>query len=235
MKSNVIILTSGISGSSVLAGLISRAGYWLGEKTEKVEYETFENSSLVRLNIELLRNTDYLWRDIADIPCPSIEKISALYENVELNTFNRFVIQCDKHTPWLWKDPRLSYTIFFWKRLIDVSRCKFILMSRNPIQTWTGIILRGKMGMPFNKLFFQESKVECLNVDFDDLILMPDNMIEKLNDFLGTELKLEDLKSIYNGPLYHKRWSKFDYAKATLKFLYYKYLLRSIIEFPRDV
>ena len=31
LNPNVIILTSGISGSSVLTGLISRAGYWTGD------------------------------------------------------------------------------------------------------------------------------------------------------------------------------------------------------------
>jgi hypothetical protein len=47
MRKNVIILTSGLSGSSVLAGLIANAGYWVGDETfKKDDYDTFENREL---------------------------------------------------------------------------------------------------------------------------------------------------------------------------------------------
>jgi len=55
MKKNVIILTHGVSGSSVFAALLGRAGYWLGSETvQKPDYDTFENAALVALNYELL-------------------------------------------------------------------------------------------------------------------------------------------------------------------------------------
>ena len=55
-KHNVIILTHGISGSSVVSALLAQAGYWLGEETRiKPGYNTFENSSLVSINENLLK------------------------------------------------------------------------------------------------------------------------------------------------------------------------------------
>ena len=51
MKKNVIILTSGMSGSSVLANLISQAGYWLGDETSKAPFETYENKELIDLRV----------------------------------------------------------------------------------------------------------------------------------------------------------------------------------------
>jgi hypothetical protein len=40
IRKNVIIRTMGLSGNSVLSGLIGRAGYWTGEDTFKKEYDT---------------------------------------------------------------------------------------------------------------------------------------------------------------------------------------------------
>jgi hypothetical protein len=40
---NVIILTAGLTGSSVVAGLLKNAGYWAGSKTvKKSGYDTIE-------------------------------------------------------------------------------------------------------------------------------------------------------------------------------------------------
>ena len=53
---NVIILTGGLTGSSALAGLLSAAGFWSGEGTfRKRDYDTYENSELIRLNRQLLK------------------------------------------------------------------------------------------------------------------------------------------------------------------------------------
>ena len=90
MKQNLIILTGGLSGSSVLAGLINKAGYWLGTKTTKVKYDTFENSKLVELNIKLFRNSGYFWRGVDDIPPPSAELILKKANSLDLLIFNQF-------------------------------------------------------------------------------------------------------------------------------------------------
>ena len=55
-RRNVIILTSGLTGSSVLTGLISRVGYWNGDQTHKKEYDTCENSELISLNLSLFQH-----------------------------------------------------------------------------------------------------------------------------------------------------------------------------------
>lgn len=246
MLPNVVVLTGGISGSSVLAGLIARAGYWLGDETEKVAYDTFENSRLVQLNIQILRQSGYFCRDISDIPSPSVKKIKGISESIDLSVYERFLQECNRNQPWLWKDPRLSYTIFFWKRLIDLGKCRFIMMRRDLKQTWTGMILRGKFSIPLDKLsiihqecikssynFLNRDGIKYYDLTFEDLINDPDKSICDINKFIGTHLDLSDLRAIYKGPLYRSRWSKRDFIKAKVKFLYYKYVLRDIIRFPR--
>ena len=61
MKSHgVIILTSGLSGSSVVSNLISRGGYWTGDSThQKRDYNTYENEALIELNQKLFELAGY--------------------------------------------------------------------------------------------------------------------------------------------------------------------------------
>src|ERR1700704_5548430 len=51
---NVVILTVGWSGSSMLAGLLRAAGFWTGTTVRNTDYNTYENAELVRLNRKLL-------------------------------------------------------------------------------------------------------------------------------------------------------------------------------------
>ena len=71
---NVIILTSGVSGSSVLTGLIAKAGYWTGDTTAKKEYETYENQELIDLNLRLFKESGFR---VEGIPFYDREQYSA--------------------------------------------------------------------------------------------------------------------------------------------------------------
>ena len=239
MATNVVIF-GGASGSSVLAGLIARGGYWLGDETKKVAYDTYENSALVELDVRILRDCGLDWRlgrfrntdartrpDPAVVP-PSIEALEALADRVDLQDFSAFVDRCDEHEPWLWKDPRLCYTIFFWSRLFDPAKCRYVLMTRDSKQAWTGLILRGGSSMAFDSFesmldanigsvrrFGERAGVPIHELTFEDLILEPESAIRELNEFLDLELSLSDLQAVYRGTLGRKRWSQVDFLRAS--------------------
>ena len=60
MPANLIVLNNGLSGSSVLTGLIAQAGYWTGSQTISKQdyatqaYDTHESVDLVQLNQNIL-------------------------------------------------------------------------------------------------------------------------------------------------------------------------------------
>ena len=55
-RPNVLILTGGLTGSSAFAGLLTASGYWCGEDTfKKSDYNTYENSELIRFNRQLMQ------------------------------------------------------------------------------------------------------------------------------------------------------------------------------------
>ena len=227
---NVVILTSGLSGSSVLAGLVARAGYWLGDTTKKVGYETFENAELVDLDREILRRSGFLHEDAGDLPPPSIAAIEAVVREGDSGRFRHFIESCSEHEPWLWKDPRLCYTIHFWQKLHDFSDCRFILATRESRQAWTGFVLRGKVNMPWERYleiqendqksaerFIERNGIRPHTVAFEDLILHPERVLDELNSFLGTHLSMTDFEAIYRGKVGRLRWTHGDFLRARAK------------------
>jgi Sulfotransferase family len=229
---NVIILTSGISGSSVLTGLISRAGYWLGDVTFKKEYDTYENQELIDLDLQLFKHSKYTGNYAMEFSHEAIDRITALKAVLDDGPYREFLRKCDNHRPWIWKDPRLWMTIRFWDRLLNHDDCKFILMTRSFSHAWVSTILRRHI-RSYKSLkryeqaikdsltdYLVQSKKPYLHITYEQLIVNPETAIRKLNAYLGTSLIVDDLKAIYHQPLYKMpRSSPIDYLKAILIYL----------------
>ena len=239
-------MTTGSSGSSVLAGTIALKGYWQGERTKKLEFDTHENAELVDLNKEILRLSGFNRHDCNDIPPPSIKDICKLSETIDLSKYRSFIEKCDANNPWVWKDPRLSYTIYFWKKLLDINGINFVFIEREPKQSYTGLILKRKVPMSYKEhnimnanyretclQFFNCNSVRYLYLSFENLIVCPEYYLQKLSLFLENDIKLKDLQKVYHGSLYKKRWRTVDFYLACIHYAGYKYIQRDNVRFPR--
>jgi hypothetical protein len=233
IRSNVIILTSGETGSSVLAGLIARAGYWTGDATfKKKEYDTYENSELIRLNLELLKQSGYTGNYMMEFTQEAIDQVTSLRSEIEEMPYRNFIERCQAHRPWIWKEPRLWLTIRAWAPLLDLSGCKFILLTRDTKHAWVSTILRrhirsyGSLKRYEQSIkdsltsFLNSHRLSCLHVTYEDLIARPERAISEINTYLETHLSVRDLEAIYRGPL-HKtpRSSPFEFVKAVMIYL----------------
>jgi hypothetical protein len=230
MSLNVIILTSGLTGSSVLTGLISRAGYWAGDNTHKKrEYDTYENTELIELNRRILKEATYSGNYLMEFSPEAISRVSSMFGEVDSQVYNLFVSKCNEHRPWVWKDPRLWLTIRFWKHLLDLEECRFVLLTRGSVQSWISQTLRRQIttyrysrsyeGRIKRSIidFVEENRVPYLPVCYEDLILRPAETIDALNRYLQTSLTVEDLKSVYHKRLYkNPRSSLVNHVKAIL-------------------
>ena len=231
MKKNVIILTLGLSGSSVLTGLIARAGYWTGNDTFKKEYDTYENRELIRLNSELLEAAGYRKDYTSEFSWDAIKQVCSLQGKIDLIGYRHFLAQCEAHRPWIWKDPRFYLTIRFWANLLDFEQIRFILLTRDPVQAWISQQLRRQIctygyfrryddGLRESLVsFLDENRIPYLLLRYDDLILRPEDELAKLNRHLDANLTVDDLKAIYTGKLYKKSRSYWDLAKAVAIYL----------------
>lgn len=232
MNNNVIILTYGLSGSSVLTGLLVRAGYWPGAETyRKPDYDTFENVRLIDLNKRLFAAAQFSGNYENQFSPEALARITALRNSVDIEPYRALLAECDQHQPWIWKDPRLWLTIRFWADLLDFSRLRFLLLTRTPLQSWISYNTRrqiqtyGYVKRYCSQIegsihsFLDERRLQHLPILFDDLIVQPDATIARINDYLGTSLSVADLQAVYNQPLYRAPRTSLDFAKAALIYL----------------
>lgn len=229
---NVIILTGGLTGSSALAGLLAAAGFWSGEGTfRKRDYNTYENSELIRLNRQLMQQVDageeYTMRFLPE----AIDRIAALAGVEDPREYRALVEECDAHAPWLWKDPRLWLTIRFWRELLDWSRIRVLLLRRDHLQAWVSCTQRRQIqtyeyARRYNESiqrslreFLDANSIRYLPVLFEDLIVKPEREVTRLASFLDADVTMEHLHSTYDGVLYRRTKSLKDAVEAGLIYL----------------
>ena len=242
MPKNVIVLTHGLSGSSLLTGLIARADYWLGQETmKKKDYDTYENQQLIDLNIQLLQSLGY---------DPDIEYSPAVYQQflkelpnklaaIDLSPYREFVQTCQQNQPWAWKDPRLTWTIHVWHQLLPMDEIELIILSREPLQAWITYNQRRHIeSYAFTKRFIdgmtgavrdfaQSAGKNPLTITFEDILLRPDAVVGNINVLLDSELSVDDLKAVSNIPFGKKSRGFKDFIMASLIYLKNYHLRRA--------
>jgi len=232
VQRNVIILTAGLTGSSVVAGLLKDAGYWTGSRTaKKQDYDTFENHDLVAMNDRLLREVGYRGRFDRVFRRKEVDELIPRFAGVDIDPFLQFLEECNRHQPWVWKDPRLCLTIPFWLQLLKRDHLHMILLSRQQSQVWISHILRRQIQTPhycrayMNGIYdllsdvVKRHQISHLELNYEDLLLTPERTLEKLANFLGTKITMDNLCSVYHGRLYRRHHGVVDYMYAILVLL----------------
>lgn len=232
MKKNVIILTHGWTGSSVFTALIAQAGYWYGEKTfQKVDYDTHENLELIQLNKKMLQELEFEGDHEHEFSHDEIIRLEKKAEKLDFSPYREFVERCDQNQPWIWKDPRLTWTIRIWAKMLNLENIAFIILTRDDEQAWISSNLRRhiqsrRFTSAYNKgitdslkEFLRLHQIEYVELEFEDLLLRPEVTIGELNKYLGISLTMEDVKKVYNGPLYRKSKGFKDKVKAMAIYL----------------
>ena len=192
--SNVIILTSGLSGSSVLSNLISQSGYWTGDETcKKHDYDTHENAQLVELNNQIIEAAAYRGNYTRNFDGEALSRNrDSDYKNVE---GRKFINYCNQHSPWIWKDPRLWVTFDYWAPLLRDNDYKVIILDRSMMQRWISVNLRRQIQSWSYTTYYTQSVnkkirevvkshgIEYLELNFDDLLLTPEVVLNDINKF----------------------------------------------------
>jgi len=211
---NVIILTTGISGSSVITGFLSKSGLWAGDDTVfknnlTGKYETFENKKLVDLNDSLLNEAGVEFEGKARYDASSRDKLNKIHAEIDTTKYNKFIEECNMHTPWIWKDPRLFLTIGFWKNSLDLTNTKIVVLHRNSYELWKSLTnkriiysfryLRDSEDKTRHELlnYLDSNNFSSISIEYDQFTRDPVKSINKLNKFIGTNLKKETWDEIY--------------------------------------
>ncbi len=232
MPKNVIILTTGLAGSSPLAGIIARAGHWTGSRTfKKSDYDTYENQALIDLNKRLFDETGYDGKYEMEFSAAAIRNIEGAVGSLDPGPWKSFVATCEEHRPWIWKDPRLWLTIRYWAPLLPLEDIQFILLTRDHLQSWISTTIRRQIhSYGYAKRYTEQVRASILEflgrhglphleLTFEGLVMHPERTVQALNDFLGTGLTMDDVRAVYNKPLYKRPRGTLDFLKAVSIYL----------------
>ena len=228
-RKNVIVLTHGWTGSSIFSALFGEAGYWLGGETmAKPDYDTFENAGLVALNNRLLHELAPTLNHEHHFAHGEVQQIATRASGLDLQPYRQFIADCNQHQPWLWKDPRLTWTIRAWAQVMDLEKTAFLVLTRDPTQAWISANLRRHVqsfaftrsyngGITQSNLrFLQERGLPHLHLSFEDLLLRPEDTLARLNGFFHLGLSLAQLHAVCRLPLHRKSRNWKDFLIASL-------------------
>jgi hypothetical protein len=226
---NVIVLTIGWTGSSVLSALLARAGLWAGDATmKKVDYNTWENLELTELNKKLLVDSGCPIDYARDFSWAAIARVTSAFDRLDTTPYRAFAAKMKTHAPWVWKDPRLWVTIRFWQRLMSFDDVRFVWLTRDDMQSWISANIRRQIitwayckrynSQVNNSIeaFLELGRLPSTRLSFEDIVERPEATLDQLNRFLSTSLTMEDLKGVYTKPLHRRARGKRDLLLASV-------------------
>jgi hypothetical protein len=225
---NVIVLTIGWTGSSVLTGLLARAGLWSGDATmKKIDYNTWENLELTELNKRLLIESGCPIDYTQEFSWQAIAHVTAAADRIDTTPYREFAALMGRHKPWIWKDPRLWVTIRFWQRLMSLDDVRFVWLTRDDMQSWISANMRRQIVTldylrRYNRevnhsidAFLALDHLPYTRLSFEDIVERPEATLDQLNGFLGTQLTMDDLRAIYTKPLRKRARGLRDFLVAS--------------------
>jgi hypothetical protein len=217
---NIIILGAGRTGSSFLAGLIARNEFYINRDkiVSRMGYPDgdYENPELVELNRSILLESGYgysriNWRRPVDID--SIKNMP-----MDNEAYRVLIDKCNRHSPWLWKDPRLCYTIFLWVKGLKLDEINFLHITRDHQDIFKSYT---KFEIDYSKKeayriydeqnaaisqFCKEYNIQPLKIHYPEF-RQKEEIINKLNHFLGTKINASDYDNIYRSNIRKKETS----------------------------
>ncbi len=144
MRKNIIVVGTPRSGTSLAASIFARQGFFVAddEGTELREADHFnpggywEAEPLIEANVSLFRRAGFAHHNtwIFDpISNEQAGRIGGLKpDDAHLDLIARF----DAQRPWVWKDPRLCYTLGYWWPLLDPDTTAVMFVRRDPEETF---------------------------------------------------------------------------------------------------
>jgi len=136
MPKNAIIVGMPRSGTSLAASIFARRGYYTGDACRPADHFNptgyWECDDLVEANGRLLKSSgfahDNSWMYDALLPSHLAAIPAIQVGDAERELLRRF----SSRQPWVWKDPRLCYTLGAWWQLMDPARTQVLLVIREP-------------------------------------------------------------------------------------------------------
>jgi len=219
-KKNVVILGMARSGTSFTASIFSKCNYHFATDTDKQLQKAdkfnpsgyWESQHLLDANREILREAGYMcdntwfYKDaISSCQVENLTKLLPMKKHIDL------IEEYDAMQPWVWKDPRLCYTLGYWWPLLKDKNVIVLLVERdkneiyNSFQRvtkyWDSSIEITKENV-FDRIdshvdnaykIIKQYEIPCLTVNYSDYSNNPDRIVHSLKKRFGLDIKADEL------------------------------------------
>ncbi|WP_179957720.1 sulfotransferase [Exilibacterium tricleocarpae] len=225
MPKNAIIVGVARSGTSMTSSIFTKKGYFVTEdENEDLRpadaYNPggyWESETLIQENAKLFSAVgfphDNTWMYDPISPAQA-DSIAALEPT---DAHRNFVASYNKNSPWVWKDPRLCYTLGFWWPLLNPDSTAVILLKRDPeaiYQSFVRVKWREQTEAHRQETYERirrhlaqaEKTVTAMNVphivvQYEDFKTQPERVLAEINQLFELDLRLQDLT--YNDSYNH--------------------------------
>ena len=217
MPHNVIVVGTPRSGTSMLTGIFGRLGFFLAGDTDSELRDPdrgnpdgyWEAEGLIERNVEVFSAAGFPCHNTWLFDAISPEQASRIPALSALPGHREFVKQYEGHAPWVWKDPRLCYTLSYWWPLVDPATTRVVLITRNPEATYrsfvrinwredteearTDVFQRIEDHNRVAREAIVSLDIPYVELAYDRFKQDGDTIARELSDFIGIDLKPADL------------------------------------------
>lgn len=210
------------SGTSLTASIFAKKGYFVAEDEKELKEGNefnptgfFEAETVINKNREIYKAIGYEHDNTWMFDPITAEQVASLNRLGALPGHQETVEFYNQNGPWLWKDPRLCYTLRYWWPLMDENTA-VLLVRRDPAAIYNSF-LRTKWskatkqdreytyGLIAQHMQAAEDTIRDLNIPFaeinyEDFQSAPHKICGVIQANFGVDLSLQDLnyKSEYN-------------------------------------
>jgi hypothetical protein len=213
MPSNALILGMPRSGTSMVTGLFSNSGFFLGDNLLPPSISNpkgyFEDRDINDINNYIVHR-QLKWEHFdtfRKMVCPKAHRDKRLFPSAAPKHIKEVIIESAikekiieklRNQPFLFKDPRFCLTLPYWKPLLP-EHVKFVIVFRDPFRTAESYILNGHniyglkipIYWPFYSYHVNYSRIISWFKNSDNAIfihyeqIFVKNRIDTLGRFLG--------------------------------------------------
>jgi len=234
MPKNVLIIGMPRSGTSMTTSIFVNKGFYIAENIEQEirpgdEYNPngyWEAKGLIQNNIEILNSTGFkpdntwLYEEISE------KQTSLIYKLTQNDEHIKFVETFNEHGPWVWKDPRLCYTLDYWWPLLNSKTTAVLLLKRSPhdiYQSFIRLKWRNNSVEDKNELYNRilnhikaaemtiiKYNIPHITINYSDYKKNPEETVRKINKLFNMDISKNDLGYVnkYNSSSFRGKINK---------------------------
>jgi hypothetical protein len=196
--------------------IFARKGYFVAEEPE-TELQPgnahnptgyWEAESVIEANVELFKAVGFLHHNTWLFEPVSDEQAAAIPLVRPMDQHRQLVQRYNAHSPWLWKDPRLCYTLGYWWPLMTPETTGVLLLKRDPEHVFRSLVkLSWWKNAPDREEFIQrlsnhmaaakkaiaQQGIPHIALAYENFEARPEDTARQLTDFFGLKLHAPDL------------------------------------------